>query len=83
MCSGRVGSSCSASDTLRVNIVTNPVITHIWGKDQEVLATSGTYKEKHVAKIKKVQAKISVTENNYKQAITHPKPKVNSGPPQG
>jgi hypothetical protein len=25
-CSGRVGSSCSTSDTRRVNLVTNPVI---------------------------------------------------------
>jgi hypothetical protein len=27
-CSGRVGSSCSTSDTNRVNLVTNPVINH-------------------------------------------------------
>ena len=27
-CSGRVGSSCSTSDTRRVNLVTNPVISH-------------------------------------------------------
>jgi hypothetical protein len=27
-CSGRVNSSCSNSDTRRVNIVTNPVIRH-------------------------------------------------------
>ena len=27
-CSGRVSSSCSTSDTRRVNIVTNPVIIH-------------------------------------------------------
>ena len=38
--SGRVSSSCSISDTRRVNLVTNPVISHEWGKDREVLTTS-------------------------------------------
>ena len=28
MCSGRVSSSCSTSDTYHVNLVTNPVISH-------------------------------------------------------
>ena len=42
-CSGRVGTSCSTSDTRRVNLVTNPVISHEWGKDREVFTTSGTY----------------------------------------
>ena len=42
-CSGRVGSSCSTSDTRRVNLVTNPVINHERGKDRELLAISGTY----------------------------------------
>ena len=28
-CSGRVGSSCSTSDTRRVNLVTNPVLKYI------------------------------------------------------
>jgi len=43
--SGRIRSSCSTSDTRRVNIVTNPVINHEWGKDVEfeVFTTSGTY----------------------------------------
>ena len=27
-CSGRVGSSCSTSDTRRVDLVTNPMISH-------------------------------------------------------
>ena len=27
-CSGRVGSICSTSDTCRINLVTNPVISH-------------------------------------------------------
>jgi hypothetical protein len=39
-CFGRVGSFCS---THRVNLVTNPVISREWGKDQKVLTTSGTY----------------------------------------
>jgi hypothetical protein len=42
-CSGRVSSSCSTSDTRRVNLVTNPVISHERGKDREVFTTSGTY----------------------------------------
>ena len=42
-CSGRVSSSCSTSCTCRVNLVTNPVRSHEWGKDREVLTTSGTY----------------------------------------
>ena len=33
--SGRVSSSCSTSDTRRVNIVTNPVISHERGKNRE------------------------------------------------
>ena len=41
-CSGRISSSCSTSGTRRVNLATNPAITHEWGKDREVL-TSGTY----------------------------------------
>jgi hypothetical protein len=42
-CSGRVISSCSTSDTRRVNLVTNLVISREWGKDREVFTTSGTY----------------------------------------
>ena len=42
-CSGRVITFCSTSGTRRVNLVTNPVISHEWGKDWEVLTTSGTY----------------------------------------
>ena len=33
-CSGRVGSTCSTSDTRRVNLVTNPVTSHDRGKDR-------------------------------------------------
>ena len=43
MCSGRVFCSCSTSDTRRVNLVTNPVISHERGKNQEVFTTNGTY----------------------------------------
>ena len=50
-CSGRVSSSCSTSDTRRVNLVTNPVINHEWGKDQEVFTTSGTYPWSFVTQI--------------------------------
>ena len=50
-CSGRVGSSCSTSDTRRVNLVTNPVISHERGKDREVLMTSGTYPWSFVTQI--------------------------------
>ena len=42
-CSGRVRRSCSTSGTRRVTLHTNPVISHEWGKDREVLTTSGTY----------------------------------------
>ena len=43
MCSGRISSSCSTSGNRRVNLVTNPVISHEWGKYREVFTTSGTY----------------------------------------
>ena len=42
-CSGRVGSSCSTSGTRRVNLVTNPVIGHEWGKHREVMYTETKY----------------------------------------
>jgi hypothetical protein len=35
-CSGRVSSSCSTSDTRRVTLITNPVISHERGKEREV-----------------------------------------------
>jgi hypothetical protein len=37
------GCFCSTSDTRRVNLVTNPVISHELGKEREGLTTSGTY----------------------------------------
>ena len=39
-CSGRVSNSCSTRGIRRVNLVTNPVISHERGKDPEVLTTS-------------------------------------------
>jgi len=36
-------SSSSSSGTRSGNLVTNPVISHEWGKDREVLTTTGTY----------------------------------------
>jgi hypothetical protein len=39
VCFGMVSSYCSTSGTRRVNLVTNPVISHEWGKDREVLTT--------------------------------------------
>ena len=50
-CSGRVSSSCSTSGTRRVNLSTNPAISHEWGKDCEVFATSGTYALSFVTQI--------------------------------
>ena len=36
-CPGRESSSCSTSGTRGVNLVTNPVISHEWGKDWKYL----------------------------------------------
>ena len=50
-CSGKVGSSCSTGDTRRVYLVTNPFISHEWGKDREVFTTGGTYPWSFVTQI--------------------------------
>ena len=50
-CSGRVCSSFSTSNTRHVNLVTNPVMSHEWGKDQEVFTSSGTYPWSFVTQI--------------------------------
>ena len=42
-CSGKVGSSCSTSGARRVNLVTNPVISHEWGKDRIMIMSNETY----------------------------------------
>jgi hypothetical protein len=42
-----VSSSCSTSDTRGVNLVTNPVINHEWGKEREVFTTRGTPDRNH------------------------------------
>ena len=51
MCSRMVSSSCSTSDTRRVNVVKNPVISHERGKHREVFTTSGTYSCSFVTQI--------------------------------
>ena len=48
---GRVSSSCSTSDTRRVNLDTNPVISYQRGKERELLTTSGTYPWSFVTQI--------------------------------
>jgi hypothetical protein len=40
MCSGRVSNPCSTSDARRVNLVTDPVISHERGYDREVFTTN-------------------------------------------
>jgi hypothetical protein len=49
--SGRVSSSCSTSDTRRVNLATNPVISYERRNDREVLTTSGAYPWSFVTQI--------------------------------
>ena len=51
MCTGRISSPCSTSDTRRVILVTNPVVNCEWGKNREVLTTSGTYPWSFVTQI--------------------------------
>ena len=51
ICSGRVSSSCLTSDIRRVNLVTNPVISHELGKGREVFTTSGIYPWSFVTQI--------------------------------
>ena len=51
ICSGRVTSSCSTSGARRVNLDTNPVISHEWGKDRELLTTRWTYPWSFVTQI--------------------------------
>jgi hypothetical protein len=41
-CSRRIDNSYSTSGRCRVNLVTNPLISHEWGKEREVFTTSGT-----------------------------------------
>ena len=50
-CSGRISSFCSTSDTRRVNLITNPVISCEWGKDRKAFTTSGTYPWSFVTQI--------------------------------
>ena len=50
-CSGRVNSSCSTSGARRVNLYTNPVISHEWEKNRELLTTRWTYPWSFVTQI--------------------------------
>jgi hypothetical protein len=50
-CSWRVSSPCSTSGTRRVNLVTNPMISHELGMNPWVLTTSGTYPWSFVTQI--------------------------------
>ena len=50
-CSERVFSPCSTCGIRRVNLVTNSMINHEWGKDREVFMTSGTYPRSYVTQI--------------------------------
>ena len=50
-CSRMVSSSCFTGDIRRVNLVTNPVISHEWGNDWEVFMTSETYPSSFVTQI--------------------------------
>jgi hypothetical protein len=51
MSSGMVSSSCSTTETRRVNLVNKSVISHAWGKDRKVFTTSGTYPWSSVTQI--------------------------------
>jgi hypothetical protein len=42
-CFWRISSSCSTCGNSSVTLVTNPVISHEWGKDRIVITTNGTY----------------------------------------
>ena len=51
-CSGRINSSCSTSGPSHVNLVTNLVISHEYGKEREVFTTSvkhGLYSTSHIS----------------------------------
>ena len=50
-CFGRVSRSCSTSGIRLVNLVTNPVLSREWGKNREVITTSGTYPWSFVTQI--------------------------------
>jgi hypothetical protein len=79
-CCGRVSSSCSTSDTRHANLVTNPVISHERGKDQEVFTTRGTYPRSFVTQIfhngqpscggnHKTFEVITILQNDYKMLV--------------
>ena len=80
MCSGRINSSCSSSGTRRVNIVTNPVISREWGKDQELFATGGTYPWSFVTQISHSDQPSHGDDHNPFQVTTSTLPKETFGP---
>ena len=41
ICSWKASGSCSTSDTHRVTLATNPMISHEWRRNREVFTTSG------------------------------------------
>ena len=51
VCSGRVNSSCSTSDTCHVTLIANAVISREWGKDWIVVTTNRTYSLSFVTQI--------------------------------
>ena len=65
-CSGRVSISCSTSDTRRVNLVTNPVISHERGKDRKVFTTSVTYPWSFVTQGKRFYTYNEFTSNSFR-----------------
>jgi hypothetical protein len=70
-CSGRVSSSCSTSGTRRVNLVTNPVISHELGKDQEVFMTSVTYPWSFVTQVFHTRQPSHVGDRKYTTTLTY------------
>jgi hypothetical protein len=45
------GSQCSIIGTRRITLAINPVISHEWGKDVNVIITKGTYTWSFVTQI--------------------------------
>jgi len=66
-CSERVSSSCSTSDTCCVNLVTNPVTSHEWGKDRKHLIM---FKGKHCDK-GRYQYQISYDKGRYQYQTSY------------
>jgi hypothetical protein len=52
--SRRVGSLCSTSDICRVTLVTNPMISHEWGKNRKVEHICGHLWHRYFVTVKRV-----------------------------